>query len=310
MSGFSVTLFRKFSIRYDEQIVSGMKAGKVQELFSYLLMFRGHAQSRELLSELLWGDQPPAKSKKNLRQTLWRLQAALKEVGGLSELELLADSNWIQINLPNSFWLDTCEFEKVFAWANSKRARELTIDDFQVIRNVVALYKGDLLEGWYADWCVFERERFQTMYLMLLDKLVQYCEVKCNYDTGLIYGTEILRYDRAYERTHRQMMRLYYMAGDRTQALHQYHRCVAALRKELDIEPSRRTKQLYEQMRSETFKPPLFALPKDIAPTAPTAPVLNDVIRRLEQFSEMLNRIEFQVQEEINALGGSLSERG
>lgn len=310
MSGFSVTLFRKFSIRRDGQKISGVGAGKVQELFSYLLMFREQPQSREFLSELLWGDQPPAASKKNLRQTLWRLQAALKEFGGPSELELLTDSDWIQINLPNGFWLDICEFEKTFKWANGKRARELTVDDFQAIKEAVDLYQGDLLEGWYHDWCVFERERFQTMYLMLLDKLVQYCEVQCDYDTGLIYAAEILRQDRAYERTHRQMMRLYYMAGDRTQALYQYRRCVAALRKELDIEPSQRTKQLYEQIRSDTFKPPLFALVKDISSTTQAAPALNEMIKRLEQFSETLNRIEFQVQQEINALGSALSEKG
>jgi DNA-binding SARP family transcriptional activator len=310
MVGFAVMLFRKFSIQFGGQEVNSIRVGKVQELFSYLVISGGRPHSREFLSELLWEGQPPARSKKNLRQTLWRLQAALKETRDLCELELLVDSDWIQLNLPNNFWLDTREFERTFKWANNKRARELTGNDFDVIRVAVDLYQGDLLEGWYQDWCVFERERFQTMYLMLLDKLVQYCEVQGNYDIGLIYGAEILRQDRAYERTHRQMMRLYYMAGDRTQALHQYRRCVGALRKELDIEPSQRTKQLYEQIRSDTFTPPLFALAQDFPSTAQPRPALHDALKRLEQFSETLNRIELQVKQEINALGSALSEKG
>ena len=310
MSGLGVTLFQKFAVLRNQQKINGMRSGKVQELFSYLLIFRGHPQSREYLAELLWADEPPALSKKKLRQILWRLQALLKEIQASSDLELVVDSDCVQINLPSYFWLDIHEFEETFKWASRKRVRELTADDFRGIQAVVDLYKGDLLEGWYQDWCIFERERFQAMYLMLLDKLVQYCEVQANYDAGLIYGAEILRHDRAYERTHRQMMRLYYRAGDRTQALRQYQRCVEALRSELDIEPSQRTKQLYEQIRSDTFTPPLFASAQDIPSGAQAAPQIKDVMKRLEQFSETLNRIDFQVQQEITALGSAISERG
>ena len=224
MSDFKATLFGKFNIEQVGQRVKGTQAPKVQELLSYLLLFRKHPQPRELLSEILWGNQPSAKSRKYLRQTLWRLQSALKMNERSSETELLIDNDWIQLTLPANFWLDIAEFEKIFDLVKGKKAQELGVLDLKFLEYAAEVYKGDLLEGWYQEWCIFERERFQTMHLMLLDKLVQFCELHQKYEAGLIYAIEILRQDHAYERTHRQLMRLYFMSGNRTQALHQYTR--------------------------------------------------------------------------------------
>ncbi len=81
------------------------------------------------------------------------------------------------------------------------------------------------------------------------DKLMEYCEKRQEYERALLYGVRILRHEPARERTHRSLMRLLYMSGDRTAALRQYERCVAALRAELEVEPGRPTRALCEQIR-------------------------------------------------------------
>jgi len=308
MSSIKVSLFGKFSIDYGGKRTY-IRARKVQELFIYLLMFRHDPQPRESLSEILWADQPAVISKKNLRQTLWHLQSAFKGIKSSTRLELLIDDGWIHIRLPTNFWLDTAEFEQVFEAVNPKQARELSAEDFSTMQYAVNLYRGDLLAGWYQDWCIFERERFQMMNLMLLDKLVQYCEIHQKYDAGMAYCWQILRHDHAYERAHRQLMRLYSMAGDRTQALHQYQRCTDALRMELGVEPAERTKQLYEQIQSDAFIPPLFAKEKTAAHRGEAAS-LKDVLNRLEQFLLTLREMESQVQQEIAALETMLAGQG
>src|SRR5690349_19725998 len=212
MSSIKVSLFGKFNIAYGEKRTP-IRARKVQELFIYLLVFRNSPQPRESLSEVLWADQPVTISRKNLRQTLWHLQSTFKVFKHSSRVELLIEDGWIHIRLPNNFWLDTADFEQVFNLVNHKQARELSREDFEAMQYAVDLYRGDLLEGWYQDWCIFERERFQMMNLLLLDKLVQYCEIHHTFDAGLSYGWQILRHDHAYERAHRQMMRLYAMSG-------------------------------------------------------------------------------------------------
>lgn len=305
MLGLKATLFGKFSIRRDGLDLQGMGARKAQELFSYLLIFRNHIQARELLSEILWGEQYPANSRKYLRQALWRIQSALKLNGDCSEVEFLINNYWIQIKISNDFWLDVAEFEKVFDLVKGKTAPELNSRHLKLLEYAAALYKGHLLEGCYQDWCIFERERFQTMHLLLLDKLVQYCELHNVYDTGLAYGLEVLRHDPAYERTHRQLMRLYVMSGNRAQALHQYERCVLALRDELGVEPSERTKQLYEQIRFDRFKPTLYEISAEKHPIAKTkvriTPALRDALHQLEEVSGTLSRLEHRIENELTA---------
>ncbi|MBN2118660.1 MAG: bacterial transcriptional activator domain-containing protein [Anaerolineales bacterium] len=307
MAEFRVRLFGKFDAERNGRIIEGIQARKVQELFSYLLIFRNHPQPREVLCEVLWGNQPASKARKYLRQTLWRLQLALNDAANANKPDIVADSDWIQISPSASFRLDISEFGQVFNAFNDKDPRDLSSKDFKTIRSAINLYRGDLLEGWYQDWCLFERERFQIMHLTLLDKLVQYCEMHGHYAAGLAYGTDILRHDHAYERTHRQMMRLYSMAGNRTQALHQYQRCVTALRNELDIEPSESTKQLYEEIRSDTFDSSLPSGKEAIHEIMEPAQTLSRILNRLEHFSDELNKIRFRIEKESTALGSTSS---
>lgn len=306
MSGLKVRLFGKLSVERKEQKIEGVRARKVQELFSYLLLFRNHAQSRESLCEHLWGNQPPTQSKKHLRQTLWRLQSALRDTTISMEPEVLADDEWIQINPSAICWLDVAEFEKIFNLVSGKHIRDLPPASVEAIQSAINLYKGDLLEGWYQDWCLFERERYQVMYLTLLDKLVEYCEIHGDYDAGLVYGAEILRHDHAYERAHRDMMRLYFMAGNRTQALHQYERCATALRAELDVEPSEETKELYGQIRAGILNPSTFQVAKAFAEPIARVTAVSDMLNQLERFSGELNKIQFQIRAQITALENSL----
>ena len=294
MSDFTVTLFGKFNIERSGQRMDAIRSRKVQELLSYLLLYRNHPQPRESLVELLWGDQSPAKSKKYLRQTLWLLQSSLKDADDSNGPDLLVDDEWVQINPSIDFRTDVARFEQIYNSVNGKQAQELTLMDFKLMQKAIHLYKGDLLEGWYQDWCLMERERFEIMYLMLLDKLVQFCEVHQDYATGLIYAAGILRHDQAYERAHRQMMRLYFLIGDRTQALRQYKRCVAALGSELDIKPSEETTQLYEKIRSDTFNP-LMITNEKVRPAQP----LMETLQRLINFSNELSQIQVKVQKEI-----------
>jgi two-component SAPR family response regulator len=126
---------------------------------------------------------------------LWRLQAALDaHAESLQEQALLVELDWIQINPELDLWLDVAVFEQAFALVQEIPGRELDAQRMESLQAAVNLYRGDLLEGWYQDWCLYERERLQNMCLSMLDKLVSYSEAHQRYETGLAYGTRILHY--------------------------------------------------------------------------------------------------------------------
>ncbi len=298
MNTLQISLFGKFSIKSDRPIPSGLFTRRVQELFSYLLLNRGRSHSRETLASLLWGDSRTAQSKKNLRQILWHLQAALGSLGAPGDSRVLqVELDSVQLNLESEIWLDVDVFERAFTLARGVPGRELDAHRCQTVQSAVQLYQSDLLEDWYHDWCLFERERLQNMYVIMLDKLMEYCEANGEYEAGVSYGSRILRRDRARERTHRSLMRLYYLAGDRTGALRQYQKCLAALNEELGVPPAKRTLALYDQIRADQLHDP-DPVPSTAALDTPT-PTLHEVIDRLRQLHAALTNMQRQVHHDI-----------
>ena len=170
MSTLRIYLFGKFCVRRNEQVLGGFDARKVQELFCYLLLHRDHSLPRETLASLLWPDTTTVQSKKNLRQTLWQLQCALGSHNErVNDRILLVEPEWVQLNSQADLWLDVAEFEQAYTLVQKTPGQELNDSQAQLLQETVQLYQGPLLEGWYQDWCLLERERLQSMYLAMLD---------------------------------------------------------------------------------------------------------------------------------------------
>src|SRR5436305_13782115 len=166
MSTFRICLFGKFCVRYNEQILDGLDARKVQELFCYLLLHRDHSLPRENLASFLWPDTTTVQSKKNLRQALWQLQSAIgSQIEPISDRILLVEPEWVQLNLEADFWLDVVAFEKAYDLVQKMPGHELDPQRVQVLQDALQPYQGPLLEGWYQDWCLLEPERRQNMHL-------------------------------------------------------------------------------------------------------------------------------------------------
>ncbi|MCA9875114.1 MAG: bacterial transcriptional activator domain-containing protein, partial [Anaerolineales bacterium] len=165
----------------------------------------------------------------------------------------------------------------------------------------------DLLEGWYQDWCLFERERYQQMLLLMLDKLMAHCESCGAYEAGIVYGMQILRYDLARERTYRQLMRLFYLAGDRTGALRQYERCTAVLRNELGVKPSTSTEQLRAQVEADDMVTHESTLVWPSSSPLFWQSALQNTLQQLHNFDAILDQTRQQIQQEIQRVESTLS---
>lgn len=244
-----VSLLGSFCIQSDNQTIIAFKQQKVQELFCFLLLHRKQPHTREFLANVLWENASETQSKPYLRKCLWQLQSTT-ELESLPPL-LLVESEWIQINPEVEIWVDTEILTATFLNCQGIPGKDLNANQIEALQNTVELYRGDLVKGCFADWCIFERERFQRLYLILLDKLLDHAVVLGDFEHGIVYGNQILRFDFAHERTHRQLMRLHYVAGDRTRAIRQYENCVEVLKKDLNISPTEETKMLLQIIKSD-----------------------------------------------------------
>lgn len=230
----TMRLFGKFSIHCEDQELLRRSSSKAKEVLCHLAANRRGPVRRESLACLLSHGASTERSRKAMRQALWQLRANLAEHPGADRI-LRVEADWVQLVLDDRVWLDIAELERVAAARPSE---------------VVEIYRGEFLEGWFQPWCLEERERLRQIYLESLDALLAQCESDRDVKAGVAYAALALHTDSARECTHRSLMRLYCLAGDRASALRQYERCCSALRQELGIGPDDETKGLERAIRA------------------------------------------------------------
>jgi DNA-binding SARP family transcriptional activator len=197
-------------------------------------------------------------------------------------------------------WLDIAVLEQAYALVQGVPGRDLGPQQAASLQSAVEVYRGDLLEGWYQDWCLDGRELLQNKYLMMLDKLIGHCLSHHLYETGQRYCAMILSYDRARERTHRQLMRLLYMSGDRTGALRQFDRCSAILNQDLGVRPDKRTQGLYTEIRQDSLQ--RYVAPIDEIMTTTPAGSLAEIVDTLKQLDTLLIDVQQRIVKDIKAI--------
>jgi DNA-binding SARP family transcriptional activator len=303
MTLLRVSLFGRFDVQHGRKSLPVLDASKAQELFCYLLLNQNQPHPREALAHLLWSDSQTARPDRCLRKALWQLRAALDALDErLSDHVLLVEPGWIQLNPGADLWLDVVVFEQAFLRVHDLLGSELTSQYVQRLEQAVGLYRGGLQESWYQDWYLYQRERFQHMYLIMLDKLMDHSEAHHNYAAGLAYGTLILACEPARERTHRRLMRLHQLAGDRAAALRQYQHCVGALERELGVEPAARTVTLYDQIRIDAPGATNVQLPTVVEASPAAALSLPLVLRSLTQLHTLLGHLQQEIHQDVQIL--------
>jgi len=290
-----IRLFGTGQALYDSQELPGFPRQQSYLLLCYLLLNRRHPHHRERLASVFWEDAATHVSRKYLRNGLWRLRQNL-ESAGLPADEYLSISDdsvsWIGAS---RYWLDVESFETTVALTQELPVESLTPAQVTTLEKALDLYAGDLLEGVYDDWCLYDRERLRLLYLNALGRLVTYHELHDAPAPGLAYCERILAHDRTRERVHRQMMRLYWRAGHRHAALAQYKRCAQILLEELGIPPMRETTLLYRQMSSNRFNPAEWPTSREPAPLDPSLPhdsvepLAEHALQKLQQLQAKLD---------------------
>jgi DNA-binding SARP family transcriptional activator len=247
MNTLRVFVLGRFQALADEGPLPGLEVRKVQELLAYLSLGHSRSYDRERLATLLWPEHDEVRARRYLRKTLWQLQSGLGQYG-IQTLDVAQEC--VCLRETADLWIDAICFERAFKAVWNIPGEQLDAAQAEMLQHVTRLYRGDLLENWYLDWCLIERQRLQHLYLVIVDKLMRYCVSHGEYDSGLQYGHQILHYDRAREHTHQELMILFYLSGDRTGAIRQYQQCVQILAQELGVPPAEQTQHLYERIRA------------------------------------------------------------
>ena len=252
MERLSIELFGALRLHRGERPFSGgFRTQKSKELFAFLVLGRERSYPRSMLATVFWGDHPEPEARSNLRHNLSDIRKLLLANGIEPDSYFTVGSNEIAFNPSADFWLDVAEFEMHCDLADSKSQSPLGREGKESLGRALELYRGELLESVYEDWCQHEREALRDRFLNGLACLMQYHLTHREWDAAIAHGKRLLRHDVLLEHIHRDLMHCYYRAGNRPLALKQFMECERRLREELDVGPMEETKTLYQHILNE-----------------------------------------------------------
>ncbi len=242
MAGLRIALLGGLEIAGGEITARASLTRKTRALVAYLALQGARGQSREKLAELLWGNSAEEQARANLRQALSTLRKALN---GDEVAYLVADGDQISL-AGRDIDLDVAKFEWLVA--------EATPD---ALKRAVALYKGDLLDGFslkeesFEAWARAERERLRHLASDALTKLIAHCDEVGDTERCVETAARLLTLDPLREAAHRILMRAYAAQGRQASALKQFEACRDILKRELGVEPEPETVALYRDIRQQ-----------------------------------------------------------
>ena len=138
----------------------------------------------------------------------------------------------------------------------------------------------------YDEWQFFKSDELRSQLGGVLMRLSSYYANLGENETAIPHAKRWLALDPLDEITHRQLMRIYDQAGQRSLALRQYETCRQTLEEELGAEPSEETKELLQSIRSSTL-----VIARDTAPKSNLPAQATPFIGRVNELAEIRARL-------------------
>jgi TolB-like protein len=216
---------------------------KVRALLAYLALAETGAETRERLTDLLWGSRFDAQASQSFRQALARMK---KAVG--SETVLIND-HLVRFT-PGKVTSDVGEFQQL--------AR---VGSAAALRRAVSLAQGEFLsaidikEAGWENWLSGERRRLDSL---IKDASLALAEIEYeqgDFAAALRLGEAVTRRDYFREDAHRLIMRCLAKRGRRSEALKHYQDLAARIESELETTAEPATVECYEAVKGSSLAP-------------------------------------------------------
>jgi predicted ATPase/DNA-binding SARP family transcriptional activator len=261
MAHLSLGVLGSIQVSIDNTPITTLESVKVRALLVYLAVEADRPHRRETLVGLLWPEYPEQTARHNLRQALFNLRLVLDDYTAKPPYFLIT-RDAIQFNQESDYSLDLAQFNRYFFTCEENLSR--CIEDCSIhasrLEEMIKLYRGEFLQQFFLEdstefeeWALVHRESLRQRVLDAHSYLANYYELHGDLQAARRHASRLLELDPWREEAFRQLMRVLALDGQRSAALSQYETCRRVLAEELGIEPSTKTRELYEQIRLGTL---------------------------------------------------------
>jgi DNA-binding SARP family transcriptional activator len=241
-----ITLFGGLSAQKGAQTISRFSTRKTAALLAYLALNRHRIHPREELIERLWPEVEPEAGRASLRQALASLRRQLEAPPLLADSVFFADRSEIRLH-PSAVTTDVEEFEAAVHAAGQSLTVQAKIE---ALLCADALYRGDLLPGFYEDWVGSARERLAEAHRNVLCQLAATFQKGGDLECALGFSRRAVAADPLDEQAQCELMRLCIAAGRPAEAQRQYAEMAHIFREVLNTSPGPEVREILASLRS------------------------------------------------------------
>lgn len=245
-----VYLLSVFQVLLDGEPVQGWPNCRGKAIFKYLITHRRRPIPKEVLMDTFWPEADPDAARNNLNVAIYGLRKILARVNPAVSYVLFQDSHYL-LNPDLNIWVDAEAFMDHVRKARDHDKRGELERAIQAYRAAETIYESELLvDDRYEDWLSDLRQRYQDAYLSTLERLSQHCFDAHDNDACISVCNKLITVDACNEGAHRQLMRCYSRLQQPHLAVRQFHYCVTALQREIQLQPQRETVELFDAVRA------------------------------------------------------------
>ena len=253
-NGLRITLLGSFSVSVGANPVpdEAWRRRKPAALLKILALAPGHRVHRERLMDLLWPELELAAAGANLRKAIHQARSALDGVS-LGAARLIEFQNDVVALASDGLIVDTASF--LSALTAARRS-----GDGDGYRSALTWYGGDLLpDDPYEEWADAARRELHDAYVGGLSEWCVLLEANGDIESAMEAARALVAAEPTREESHAFLMRLYSLAGRRSDALRQYDHLSEILDHELGVEPSAQVQRLREEINARRSEEPEIA---------------------------------------------------
>ncbi len=221
--------------------LNGKARGRPAELLKVAVAHGGQQVPVERITDALWPRIDSDYAHRSFNTTLHRLRKLL----GDDRAVILNDG---KVSLDKRrFWVDTWALNAVSA----DSAQQLTggrDDVLAVAERVLTLYQGPFLDGEDAAWALGAREELRIRFVRMISDLAARLQDLGDHEGAAGLLERGLEADDVAEQLYRALMLCYQTLERPAEAVGVFNRCRTQLAARLNVEPSRETRRLYEQI--------------------------------------------------------------
>lgn len=244
-----VFLLGTFRVLLDGQDVTRQIRPKSRALLKALAANRSAGVPKDALAELLWPDAFPSSSHLSLKVETHNLRRMLGGSG--ADGWILVRDGTYRLNLERHIQIDVVRFEERFRLGKRAEADGDLARAREEYASALELYCGDYLEDdLYEDSALVVRERLKDLHLETLGRLASLARKERDYAATVDYCHQIVLADPCREDAYQQLMLAHAAMRQFSRAGAWYAVARHTIKRELDRDVSRQTKEVFENLFS------------------------------------------------------------